>query len=83
MGWLTFEYLNSKILKTRLVKKITIRNISNFQLILSLKVIINAENVKIGQQNYFRTILDKFYGSQGFLKVWCSSIQFGSERKGY
>ena len=81
MGLLNFEYLNSKILNSRIVK-IIIQKISNLQLILSLKVIINVENNKIGQQNYFRTISDKFYGSQGFLKVWCSAIQLGSERKG-
>ena len=82
MGLLNFEYLNSKILNSRIVKKITIRKISNLQLILSLKVINNVGNIKIGQRNYFWTILDKFYGLIGFLKVWCSAIQLGSERKG-
>ena len=82
MGLLNFEYLNSKILNSRIVKKITIQKISNLQLILSLKVINNVGNIKIGQRNYFWTILDKFYGLIGFLKIWCSAIHFGSERKG-
>ena len=81
MGLLNFEYLNSKILNSRIVK-IIIQKISNLQLILSLKVINNVGNIKIGQRNYFWTILDKFYGLIGFLKVWRGAIQFGSEWKG-